>query len=66
MRTTQESKTGDSLLNYTVIQMEKLEDIDAVFLPANPHNSTGARHIHISTHDKENTFGVMPFARCHR
>ncbi len=50
-------KTGDSYLNYTIIQMEKLEDINAVFYRL-IHNPTGARHIHISTNDKENTFGV--------
>ena len=51
-------KKGISLLNYTVVQVEKLEDINAVFYLL-IHNPTGARHIHISTHDKENTFSVI-------
>nr|WP_084067450.1 insulinase family protein [Desulfocicer vacuolatum] len=50
-------KTGDSLLNYTIVQMESLEDIDGVFYLLE-HTPTGARHIHISNKDKENTFGV--------
>ncbi len=51
-------KKGDSLLDYTVLQVEKIEDINAIFYLLS-HNPTGARHIHISTGDKENTFGVM-------
>ena len=50
-------KPGDSLLNYTVVKMESLEDIDGVFYLLE-HTPTGARHIHISNKDKENTFGV--------
>ena len=48
---------GDSLLDYTVLEVEKIEDINAVFYLLS-HTPTGARHIHISTGDKENTFGV--------
>lgn len=52
-----EIRTGDHLLNYTVVQMETLPDLNAVLYRLE-HTPTGARHIHISTRDKENTFGV--------
>ena len=50
-------KQGDSLFGYKIVKKENLEDIDSVFYELE-HLATGARHIHISNKDKENTFGV--------
>lgn len=50
-------KQGDLLLGYKIVKKENLDDIDSVFYQLE-HLATGARHIHISNKDKENTFGV--------
>lgn len=48
---------GTILSGYTVNGTARLPDINAVLYRLT-HTATGARHIHISTPDKENTFGV--------
>ncbi len=50
-------KQGDIVSGYKIIKIEELNDIDSVFYQLE-HLATGARHIHISNKDKENTFGV--------
>ena len=50
-------KAGDTLLDYTVIQVETLPDLNAVLYRLK-HGPTGARHIHIRCRDRENTFAV--------
>jgi len=50
-------RQGEFLLGYKILQKDKLEDIDSVFYQLE-HIATGAKHIHISNKDKENTFGV--------
>lgn len=50
-------KPGDHIGGYTILCMERLEDIDSILFNL-VHRSTGARHVHISNKDKENTFGV--------
>ncbi len=52
-----ELNRGDIVSGYRIIKIEKLTDIDSVFYQLE-HVATGARHIHISNKDKENTFGV--------
>jgi Zn-dependent M16 (insulinase) family peptidase len=47
----------DELFGYRIISMTALEEINAVLYRLH-HTATGARHLHISTRDKENTFGV--------
>ncbi|MFH1152880.1 MAG: insulinase family protein [Pseudomonadota bacterium] len=51
-------KPGDSILDYRVVRRENLAEIGAVYYELE-HTGTGARHIHISSQDTENTFGVM-------
>jgi Zn-dependent M16 (insulinase) family peptidase len=50
--------TGDKLHGYRVLRVEALPEIHAVFYELD-HPATGARHIHISRPDAENTFGVL-------
>jgi Zn-dependent M16 (insulinase) family peptidase len=48
---------GDNVSNYLVKRIVELEEIRSFFYELE-HLTTGARHIHISNNDKENTFGV--------
>ena len=50
-------KKGDIISGYKIIKKQRLNDIDSVVYQLE-HAATGARHIHISNKDKENTFGV--------
>ena len=50
-------KQGDRVFGYFIKQIEELKEI-GVFLYLLEHTLTGARHIHISNNDKENTFSV--------
>ncbi|MBT8339079.1 MAG: peptidase M16, partial [Desulfatitalea sp.] len=50
-------KQGQTLHGYRIELATRLHDIDAVFYRL-VHEATGARHVHISNDDKENTFGV--------
>jgi len=50
-------KSGDRVFGYFIKQIEELKEI-GVFLYLLEHTLTGARHIHISNNDKENTFSV--------
>ena len=49
---------GDDIHGYRVLRVEGLPEIQAVFIELH-HRATGARHIHISRPDRENTFGVI-------
>jgi Zn-dependent M16 (insulinase) family peptidase len=48
---------GDELFGYHLESITPLEEINAVLYRIK-HTATGAQHVHISTRDKENTFGV--------
>jgi Zn-dependent M16 (insulinase) family peptidase len=48
---------GDQVHNYVVKRIVELEEIRSVFYELT-HLTTGARHIHVSRNDLENTFGV--------
>lgn len=50
-------KKGDRLYGYEVKRVAELEEISA-FIYELVHPPTGARHIHISNDDKENTFSA--------
>jgi Zn-dependent M16 (insulinase) family peptidase len=50
-------RQGDNVGNYVVKQVVALEEIRSFFYDLE-HLSTGARHIHISNEDAENTFSV--------
>jgi presequence protease len=50
-------ETGDRLNGYTLKKVSYLTDIQS-WLYQLVHEKTGARHIHISNADRENTFGV--------
>jgi Zn-dependent M16 (insulinase) family peptidase len=50
-------KVGDRLSDYRIERIEPLREISAIFY-ALEHLSTGARHVHISNSDAENTFSV--------
>jgi len=50
-------KAGDRIRDYRIEQVEILKEISAVFY-ALKHLTTGAKHIHISNEDTENTFSV--------
>ncbi|WP_372679121.1 insulinase family protein [Desulfosarcina sp.] len=52
-----EIATGDRLGGYAVNKVTYLTDIQS-WLYQMEHQGTGARHIHISNADRENTFGV--------
>lgn len=49
--------TGDVVCGYALKRILPLNDIKSVFYELE-HTATGARHVHISNADKENTFGV--------
>jgi Zn-dependent M16 (insulinase) family peptidase len=50
-------KQGDNISGYVVKKVAHLEEIHSIFYELE-HTLTGARHIHISKNDEENTFGV--------
>lgn len=50
-------KIGAELFGYRIQRIVALREIDAVFYLME-HAATGARHLHISNGDVENTFGV--------
>ncbi len=50
-------KPGDTIGGYIILRMEPLEELDSILFQLE-HRATGARHVHISNRDKENTFGV--------
>jgi Zn-dependent M16 (insulinase) family peptidase len=50
-------KIGDSIAGYQIIRVEHLKLIHAFFYELT-HLTTGARHVHVSRDDNENTFGV--------
>ena len=50
-------KQGDNISGYVIKKVAHLEEIHSVFYELE-HTLTGARHIHISKNDEENTFGV--------
>ncbi|MFO7709591.1 MAG: insulinase family protein [Desulfobacterales bacterium] len=50
-------KTGDSLHGYRVLRVEPLPEIHATAIMLD-HPQSGARHLHLSRPDAENTFGV--------
>ncbi len=50
-------KPGDTVGNYTVAGIDPLKEIDSTLFQL-VHGPTGARHVHIGNHDRENTFGV--------
>ena len=50
-------KEGNRIFGYFIRQVVELKEI-GVFLYLLEHTVTGARHIHISNSDKENTFSV--------
>ena len=50
-------KKESMILGYKVIHIEKLKELKSVLYQLE-HKKTGAKHIHISNKDKENTFGV--------
>ncbi|OQY02363.1 MAG: peptidase M16 [Desulfobacteraceae bacterium 4572_130] len=51
-------KKQSMVLGYKVIHIEKLKELKSVLYQLE-HKKTGAKHIHISNKDKENTFGVI-------
>ena len=50
-------KVGDRIDAYRIERVELLKEISSIFYSLE-HLSTGARHVHISNSDAENTFGV--------
>jgi len=48
---------GDSFHGYTINRIVKLAEIDSFYYELE-HTGTGAKHVHISNNDKENTFSV--------
>ena len=48
---------GDSFHGYTINKIVKLEEIDSFYYELE-HAETGAKHVHISNNDKENTFSA--------
>jgi Zn-dependent M16 (insulinase) family peptidase len=56
-RNNPELKAGDRIDDYHIGRIELLKEISSVFYELE-HLSTGAKHIHISNDDAENTFGV--------
>lgn len=48
---------GDSFHGYTINRIVKLEEIDSFYYELE-HAETGAKHVHISNNDKENTFSA--------
>lgn len=52
-----EFNRGDQIVGYSVLRVEELKEIQSVYYEL-IHHQTGARHIHISNSDNENTFSV--------
>jgi presequence protease len=50
-------KSGDTLSGYRIARITALDELDATLYQLE-HLATGARHVHISIKDQENTFGV--------
>jgi len=50
-------KAGGRIGDYKIERIESLTEIASIFYELK-HSGTGARHIHISNRDTENTFGV--------
>ncbi len=50
-------KAGGRINDYRIERVESLKEISSVFYELK-HTGTGAKHIHISNSDAENTFGV--------
>ncbi len=50
-------KTGDEISGYQIRRIAGLKEIDSIYYEL-VHQATGARHVHISTADTENTFSV--------
>ncbi|MEE4264180.1 MAG: insulinase family protein [Desulfobacteraceae bacterium] len=50
-------KAGQHINGYRIERVESLKEISSIFYELK-HPGTGARHIHISNSDAENTFGV--------
>ena len=50
-------KPGDEISGYHITRMDHLTEIDVIYYEL-VHRATGARHVHISTVDTENTFSV--------
>ncbi len=48
---------GDFLHGYKVLKRSRLEEIDSYYYELE-HLATGAKHIHVASGDKENTFGL--------
>lgn len=52
-----EFKAGEEISGYKILRVEEIEDIKSILYQLE-HVSTGARHIHLASNDRENTFGV--------
>jgi Zn-dependent M16 (insulinase) family peptidase len=50
-------KIGDRIEGYQLQRVEKLEGIQSIYYELT-HVATGAKHVHISNNDQENTFSV--------
>lgn len=50
-------KVGEDIYGYKLLRVEEIEDIKSTLYQLE-HTATGARHIHLASQDKENTFGV--------
>lgn len=50
-------KTGDEIYGYHIRRIAGLKEIGSIYYELE-HQATGARHVHISTADTENTFSV--------
>ncbi len=50
-------KPGDEISGYHITRMAPLTEIDVIYYEL-AHRATGARHVHISSADTENTFSV--------
>lgn len=49
--------TADEISGFQIRRIADLKEIDSIYYEL-VHQATGARHVHISTADKENTFSV--------
>lgn len=50
-------KVGEQISGYKILRVEQIEDIKSILYQLE-HIATGARHIHLASRDRENTFGV--------
>ncbi|MDL1968831.1 MAG: insulinase family protein [Deltaproteobacteria bacterium] len=50
-------KQNDNICGYLIKKIVELKEIRSILYDIE-HSATGARHIHLSNNDKENTFGV--------